>query len=148
MIIKEQQHITIVNCCNAIYDSNTLRLAILWFTNKPVYRVKTVFMYGKYPSVSIYDRKIHIRRLIMMYKMQCDIPDGYLVHHSDGNGMNSGIENLLLMEISAHQSLHNKGKTLSDEHKAKIGKASKAFVIIRDERGRIKGRKRIHEEIK
>lgn len=38
------------------------------------------------------------------------IPDGYVVHHKDDNPKNNEIENLELMERSAHNSMHKRGR--------------------------------------
>lgn len=48
------------------------------------------------------------------------IPDGYFVHHIDGNPLNNCILNLQLMRQTVHNKLHNTGKLHSIEHKIKI----------------------------
>jgi len=125
MIVKEQKPITIINKCNCIVNEDELKKAILWFTKKPVSSVKTIYLYGKYPAVSIYEKKIHIHRLLMMYWLQRDLDFSEYVHHKDGNPLNNEKENLEIIPASKHQSLHNKGKRLSKEHRQKISEANR-----------------------
>lgn len=47
----------------------------------------------------------------------------WLVHHKDHDRSNNKIENLMLMSKSLHQSYHQKGKKLSENHKRKISQA-------------------------
>lgn len=49
------------------------------------------------------------------------IPEGYNVHHIDGNKKNNDISNLELISHSDHASLH--GQSMSDETKTKMSKA-------------------------
>ena len=79
-------------------------------------------MHGEYPAVSIIKDKIHIHRLLMMYWIGTDLPKCYFVHHIDGNKLNATKENLSLVFNSKHQSYHNKGKTITNEHKESIRK--------------------------
>ena len=44
----------------------------------------------------------------------------HCIHHIDGNLFNSLPENLMEIDISSHAYLHNKGKTLTTEHKKMI----------------------------
>lgn len=120
MIVNYQKEIEIVNACDAKYDNNDLCKAIAWYSDKPVCRLKTVFLSGKYPAVSIYFAKIHIHRLLMMYYLNGEIPDSFYVHHNDGDRMNCTKENLSLVNISYHQRLHNIGKTISESQKDRI----------------------------
>jgi len=125
MILKIQRKIEFNTCCDAIYNKVELAEAILWFSSRPVCRMKCVFKHGEYPAVSIYDKKIHIHRLLMMYWMNRDLAEYECVHHKNGNKMDSSKENLEIMLSSEHQSKHNKGKTLTVEHRKKIGEANK-----------------------
>lgn len=124
MICKEKKDIVFINNCNAIVDEKLLRSAICWYSSKPVCKFKHIYMYGNYPAVSIYDKKIHIHRLIKMYLIGTDIEKGFYVHHKDGNKLNATEENLEILPESEHQSFHNKGKKLSENHKAKISEAN------------------------
>ena len=125
MIVKEQKPIIIKNCCNAIFDENDLKKAIIWYAKQPVSRIKTVYMYGNYPAVSIYSEKIHIHRLLMMYWLKRNLDRGEYVHHKDRNRLNATKDNLELINAHQHQSLHSKGKKLSEEHRRRIIEANK-----------------------
>lgn len=61
--------------------------------------------------VILYDGKkfILLHRLIWMVANQCDIPNGYHVHHIDGNPLNNSIYNLELVDSFTHNSEHKKG---------------------------------------
>jgi hypothetical protein len=51
----------------------------------------------------------------MLYEyIHGNIPQGYHIHHIDGNKFNNEISNLLLVLGSEHTSGHNKGKPCSD----------------------------------
>ncbi len=119
-MLKIQMPIRFINDCNALVDCNELSAAAIWYAESPILSVKHIYMHGKYPAISIGKKKIHIHRLLMMYWLHAEIPIQYFVHHVDGNRLNATKENLSLVYSSTHQSLHNKGKIISDEQKAKI----------------------------
>ncbi len=119
-LIKKQQKISFINDCNAIVDYGDLEKAIWWYAKSPVAQLKHIYMHGKYPAVSIRDRKIHIHRLLMMYWLNADLPSNYFVHHIDGNRLNSSKENLSIVFSSTHQKFHNQGKVISDAQKQRI----------------------------
>ena len=50
------------------------------------------------------------------------IPEGYVIHHIDGDSTNNCILNLLMLTNEHHASLHNTGRTFSEEHKQKLGR--------------------------
>ena len=50
---------------------------------------------------------------------------GYDVHHIDENKLNNSLSNLMYLTKSEHRRLHNEGKPLSAEHKAKMSAALK-----------------------
>lgn len=74
---------------------------------------------------AIYDKKIQIHRLLKMYQLGVDLDTNQYVHHIDGNKLNAMLDNLEVVEATVHQSLHNKGKVLSKEHREKISLANK-----------------------
>lgn len=125
MIINRQKPIEFNSLAECLFDAKELRKAILWYSRKPVARLKHIFLYGKYYAVSIYDQKIHIHRLLMMYWLQRDLERDEYVHHKNGNRFNNLKENLELMSASLHQSITNKGRKHTKEHNHKIGLANK-----------------------
>ena len=119
MILNRQKPIQFNSPVEVLYSVEDLKKAILWYSEKPVARLKHVFLYGSYYAVSIYDEKIHIHRLLMMFWLQRDLePDEY-VHHINGNKFNNMRENLEVMSASQHQRITNVGRKQSPEHIAK-----------------------------
>ena len=119
MIIKEQKPIYFANDCGCIFSELDLERAIEWYSIKPVSRVKHIFMYGRYPAVSIYDTKIHVHRLLAMYYYKRDMESHDYVHHINGNRLDARAENLEVQPSSVHQHQANKGRKQSPEHIAK-----------------------------
>lgn len=115
MIIKRQKKIEFNSPHEVIFDKKELKKAILWYTTKPVARLKHVYLWGKYYAVSIYDEKIHIHRLLMMYWLQTDLQSNEYVHHINSNRFDNRRENLEVMLASIHQSKINKGRKQSPE---------------------------------
>ena len=117
MKINKQKPIEFINNCNCEVDISDLMRAILWFANgKPVARFKTIFIYGRYPAVSIYEQKIHIHRLLWMWLHNRKLDRDEYVHHLDGNKLNARTINLHLMSASEHQRKVNKGRKQTPEH--------------------------------
>ncbi|WP_137744898.1 hypothetical protein [Robertmurraya siralis] len=125
MIVTTQKPIEFVNKCDCLVDYRELEKAILWYTKKPVTRLKTIYMHGRYPAVSIYKEKIHVHRLLMMFWKNRILSKEEQVHHKDENKLNALKSNLEIVFEGSHQSFHNKGKTLGKEHKRKIGMGNK-----------------------
>ncbi|MEI2271852.1 HNH endonuclease [Sphingobacterium sp. ML3W] len=123
---KIQKPITFKNNCGCIVNTKVLEKAMIWYCKfKTLKSAKTIFMHGKYPAVSCYNDKIHVHRLIMCYVSGYILPSNLYVHHKDGNKLNSSIDNLEIINASYHQSIHNNGKVLSDNHKKLISEAIK-----------------------
>ena len=120
MIVNKQMRIEFINDCKCNVDYEELEKAINWYSEKPTARLKHIYMFGNYPAVSIYNEKIHVHRLLMMYWLRCKLPSEYFVHHIDENKLNALKENLSVVLSSTHQSKHNKGKTLTRSHREKI----------------------------
>ncbi len=116
MIIKEQKPICIQKTCPCWIDRWDIISAILWWTNKPVVRVKKVFMYGIYPAISIHGKKIHLHRLLMAWKIRMKLTSKEYVHHKDGNVLNNHLSNLELETPYSHQSRIHKDRKQSQEH--------------------------------
>ena len=74
----------------------------------------------------------HLHRLIYtMFKGE--IPEGYIVHHIDGNGFNNNPDNLCCMPLGKHISLHHTGLKMSEEHNIKLHKLlSKPVICSKD----------------
>lgn len=124
MIVNEQREVKLVNCCNAIYAEDELINAALWYSDKPICSTKKIVLRRNYPSICIYDKKIGIHRLLMMYWLQGEIPDGYVVHHINENKLDARKKNLALVPFTTHQHYHNAGKTLTVQHREKISQAN------------------------
>ena len=50
MIVNIQKPIQIINNCGCIVDEEELVKAILWYSGKPVARIKTITIHVKYPT--------------------------------------------------------------------------------------------------
>jgi hypothetical protein len=124
MIVKHQKEIQFINDCGCLVDLTELAKAIQWYSDKPVARVKHIYMYGNYPAVSIYKEKIHVHRLLVMYWENRLLNPSEYVHHHDGNKLNALKDNLSIMEQRNHQSLHNSGKFLTLSHRQKLSEAN------------------------
>ena len=116
MIVKKQEPINFINDCDAIVDYKELENAILWYSDSPAISVKHIYMFGKYPAVSIGKDKIHIHRLLMMYWLDSKIPSEFSVHHIDENRLNASKNNLSVVLNSVHSSKHNKGKKITQKN--------------------------------
>ena len=129
MIVKEQKEIKFINDCNCLVDYNELSKAIMWYQDKPTARLKHIYIHQSYPTVSIYGKKLHIHRLLMMYWNDNKSLDKEIyVHHIDGNKLNALRDNLTVMINTEHQRMHNIGKintegqrlaTINSNHKRK-----------------------------
>ena len=69
------------------------------------YEGRKVYMNGKYPAVFIDGKNQHVHRL-QWIKYHGEIPEGYVVHHKDGNKLNWDIENLEVLSRSEHIKEH------------------------------------------
>lgn len=125
MIIKKQKPISFNSSVEVLFDKEDLKKAIIWYSQKPVAQLKHVYLHKKYYTVSIYEEKIHIHRLLMMFWMQRDLEPTEYVHHKNGNRFNNLKENLEILPASIHQSMTNKGRKFTQKHKDKIKKANK-----------------------
>lgn len=73
-----------------------------------------------------------LHRVIWMTANGCDIPEGYEIHHIDGDRQNNSIYNLELIESFKHKSEHKKGVTFSEEHKRKLSEIRKGTINPKD----------------
>ncbi len=70
-------------------------------------------------------------------KMNGKIPNGYIVHHKDGNRDNNNMNNLQCMSLGDHTSLHQKGKIISEHTKNEMRKSSLGCTHNEDTKKRI-----------
>lgn len=63
---------------------------------------------GKYKKFTINGKSIREHRLVWE-KHNGSIPEGYVIHHKDGNGLNNSIENLEMMTRAEHVRHHDPG---------------------------------------
>ena len=111
----KQYPIVLDNRCNAIFNSEDLILAIYARAEKPVCRVKAVFIWHGYPAISIYDKKHHVHRLIAEYKLGRILQRHESAHHIDGNPLNALWENINVLHQGDHVRLHLKGRKQDPE---------------------------------
>ena len=74
--------------------------------------------YGKY-----------LHRVIFEDFYGFEVPNGYVIHHKNGNKLDNCILNLQLMRDFDHRSLHHKGLKHSQESKLKMSKAKKGKYL-------------------
>jgi len=119
MIVKKQKPIEFINQCNCLVDYGELKKAIIWYSDKPTARLKSIYLHGNknhsYPAVSIYEKKIHVHRLLMMYWLNRILDASEYVHHKDENTLNAFRENLQVMKAKEHPVHHLKGRKQSSE---------------------------------
>lgn len=94
-------------------------------------------MHGFYPAVSIYDEKIHVHRLLMLYWNGGKIQSKKVVHHINGNKLDASKNNLCFIDSDKHARKHNLGKVISEEQKQRIREFN-----IRTKKGKRMKRKR------
>lgn len=88
-----------------------------------------------------------IHQYIWMVANGCDIPEGYDIHHIDGNKLNNSIYNLELIErhqhLIEHHKKHKQGNTymferhLSEETKKKISESHKGKIFSEEHKRKI-----------
>lgn len=124
MRAKKQRPIFFSNTCGCIVDYSELEKAILWYQLFPTHSKKKIYLHGKYPCVTIGDTKIHVHRLLMLFWNKSKVMNQYC-HHVNHNKLDCSRYNLISIDVSKHQSCHNLGKIISNEHRVKISIAGK-----------------------
>lgn len=56
----------------------------------------------------VIDKKQVYLHILLYETFVGDIPEGYIIHHTDYNPLNNNLDNLVCMTKSEHISLHNK----------------------------------------
>lgn len=88
---------------------------------------KAVINHNGYIVITSMGTRNFLHRIIWE-KHNGEIPEGYQIHHIDGNKLNNDISNLQMLSAEEHTKLHmlkdnpNKGKTRSLETKMKLSK--------------------------
>lgn len=92
-----------------------------------IYNLKLKHYLGNVNNKSGYitvSNKGYLHRIIWMVANQAEIPDGYHIHHIDGNKQNNSIYNLELLEAIAHHHHHRIGSIHSTDTKEKMSKSA------------------------
>jgi len=76
--------------------------------------------YVKVKSTNDKYKQNSLHQFIWMVANKCDIPEGYDIHHIDGNPLNNSIYNLELVEHSQHEKFHKIGTIMKDSTKEKL----------------------------
>lgn len=110
-------------------------------------------MHGNYVRLSFKGMRIFEHRYVWE-KENGPIPDGYSIHHINGNQTDNRIENLELLPIGEHVRMHKKGKPLpahvhaakvaatkgkplSEEHKRKVNLGLMGRIVSMETRKKI-----------
>tara|TARA_R110000851_G_C12799304_1_gene537273 strand:- start:8 stop:442 length:435 start_codon:yes stop_codon:yes gene_type:complete len=125
---KIQRPIVFNNTSNCIVDYLELEKAILWYQKEPSKSKKKIYLFGFYPAVTIKKEKIHVHRLLMMYWEGRLLKRKEYCHHKNHNKLDCTKSNIEIINASLHQSMHNKGKKISEEHKECIRKSNKKRI--------------------
>lgn len=116
MRVINQKPIVFENKCGCIFNEVDLAAAIVWYQDRPTYSKKVVYMFGKYPGVSIFKEKIHVHRLLMMYWERRILNTNEYVNHKNENKLDASKKNLEILSAAKHQSITNKGRKQSPTH--------------------------------
>lgn len=127
MIVKEQKPIEfyLEKPVKIRVHRPTLAKAIIWYTDKPVAQKKKVFRYGNYFAIAVHGEKLHIHRLLMMYRLRRRLATNEYVHHRNERKWDNSAKNLQLLPASVHQSITNKGRKFTEEHRQRIADANR-----------------------
>ena len=117
---KKQKKLIFLNECNCIVDYELLEKAMLWYSDKNLMVKRKIYLYGLYPAVSIFDEKIHIHRLLLLYRNKGIITKGLVTHHINHNKLDCSINNLQLIPCQAHTAHHLKGRILTNAQRNRI----------------------------
>lgn len=81
----------------------------LGYTDKYVSKIKTGNHYKEYYlCVNKVNGKQRYEHVLLYETLVGAIPNGYIIHHIDGNGLNNDIENLQCVSRAEHTMIHGK----------------------------------------
>lgn len=116
MIVREQKPLRFRRSVPLRVHWPTLAKAMLWYnqqTNagKPMAQLHTVFTRGRgcYPAVSIHGEKIMVHVLLMMFRLQGNVPEDKVVHHRNEDRGDARKDNLSVEDHREHSRRHNTG---------------------------------------
>lgn len=125
--VKKQKEIKFINECNCIVDYKMLQEAMIWYSCKKTISIKKIYLWHGYPSVSVYDKKIFVHRLIYQYYYNIKLKTLEWVHHINENKLDATITNLKMMTAEEHQSYHAKGRPLTESQRKSIREKNKKY---------------------
>lgn len=98
-----------------------------------------VMIHGGYYTISSRKEGNHGKKLhrLIYEKYFGPIPEGFVIHHRDGNKLNNNLDNLVMLHSIEHNRLHMLGEknhmygrhfNLSEEHKNRISESHKGKI--------------------
>jgi hypothetical protein len=80
-------------------------------------------MKSRYRKIKVDGKTVSLHRYIVEKLLGRLLLPGEVVHHINGDKLDNRPENLKVMDASEHSRLENIGRTLTEEHKAKVRKS-------------------------
>ena len=106
---------------NATFSGDDLVDAMLIKANgKPIQQIKSIFLHGRYPAISLFGKKYHIHRILAEHYMGRQLESCELVHHVNGVSWDAKKDNLQITTASLHNKYHLTGRILSSRERQVI----------------------------